>query len=124
LRGVLSNWADGSVGTPIIPGQRAPFHLNAGKLGDFRRWIQAKTPLASPLFASLSGLPPLLIQVGTSDLLLSDSERLAAAAAEAGVDVTLEVGEGLPHVYQLLLGTPEAADATERIGKFLRARVP
>ncbi len=82
-----------------------------------------RTPLASPLFASLAGLPPLLIQVGTADLLLSDSERLAAAAAEAGVDVTLEVGEGLPHVYQLLLGTPEAAAATERIGKFLRAWV-
>ncbi len=83
-----------------------------------------KTPLASPLFGSLSGLPPLLVQVGTADLLLSDSERLAAAATEAGVDVTLEIGEGLPHVYQLMLGTPEAADATERIGKFLRARVP
>jgi len=81
------------------------------------------TPLASPLFASLAGLPPLLIQVGTADLLLSDSERLAAAATEAGVDVTLEVGEGLPHVYQILLGTPEAAEATERIGKFLRTRV-
>jgi epsilon-lactone hydrolase len=83
-----------------------------------------KSPLASPLFAPLAGLPPLLIQVGTADLLLSDSERLAAAAADAGVDVTLEVGEGLPHVYQILLGTPEAAEATERIGKFLRARVP
>jgi len=82
-----------------------------------------KTPLASPLFASLSGLPPLLIQVGTADLLLSDSERLATAAAEAGVDVILEIGEGLPHVYQILLGTPEAAEATEQIGKFLRARV-
>jgi len=82
-----------------------------------------KTPLASPLFAQLAGLPPLLVQVGTADLLLSDSERLAAAAAEAGVDVTLEIGEGLPHVYQLMLGTPEAAEATERIGKFLRARV-
>ena len=63
------------------------------------------------------------VQVGTADLLLSDSERLAAAAAEAGVDVTLEIGEGLPHVYQLMLGTPEAAEATERIGKFLRTRV-
>ena len=82
-----------------------------------------KTPLASPLFASLAGLPPLLIQVGTADLLLSDSERLATAAAQAGVDVTLQIGEGLPHVYQLLLGTPEAAQATEQIGKFLRARV-
>ncbi len=82
-----------------------------------------KTPLASPLFASLAGLPPLLIQVGTADLLLSDSERLATAAAHAGVDVTLQIGEGLPHVYQLLLGTPEAAQATGQIGKFLRARV-
>jgi epsilon-lactone hydrolase len=90
---------------------------------DYLAGADPETPLASPLFASLSGLPPLLVQVGTADLLLSDSERLARAAAEAGVDVTLEVGEGLPHVYQLLLGTPEAAEATEQIGKFLRARV-
>jgi len=81
-----------------------------------------KTPLASPLFASLAGLPPLLVLVGTADLLLSDSERLAAAAAQAGVDVTLDVGEGLPHVYPIMLGTPEAAEATDQIGRFLRAR--
>jgi monoterpene epsilon-lactone hydrolase len=90
---------------------------------DYLAGADPETPLASPLFASLAGLPPLLIQVGSADLLLSDSERLAQAATRAGVDVTLEVGEGLPHVYQLLLGTPEAAEATERIGKFLRARV-
>jgi monoterpene epsilon-lactone hydrolase len=90
---------------------------------DYLAGTDPKTPLASPLFASMSGLSPLLVQVGTADLLLSDSERLAGAAAQARVDVTLEVGEGLPHVYQLLLGTPEAAEATERIGKFLRARV-
>ena len=91
---------------------------------DYLAGADPKTPLASPLFASLTGLPPLLIQVGTADLLLSDSERLATAATHAGVDVTLQIGEGLPHVYQLLLGTPEAAQATEQIGKFLRARVP
>ncbi len=90
---------------------------------DYLAGADPKTPLASPLFASLSGLPPLLIQVGTADLLLSDSERLATAAAQAGVDVALEIGEGLPHVYQLLLGTPEAAEATEQTGTFLRARV-
>jgi len=91
---------------------------------DYLAGADPKTPLASPLFASLSGLPPLLVLVGTADLLLSDSERLAAAATEAGVDVTLEIGEGLPHVYPIMLGTPEAAEATEQIGKFLRARVP
>jgi monoterpene epsilon-lactone hydrolase len=90
---------------------------------DYLAGADPKTPLASPLFAALSGLTPLLIQVGTADLLLSDSERLAAAAAEAGVDVTLEIGEGLPHVYPILLGTPEAAEATEQTGEFLRARV-
>ena len=90
---------------------------------DYLAGADPRTALASPLFASLSGLPPLLVQVGTADLLFSDSERLATKAAEAGVDVTLEIGEGLPHVYQLLLGTPEAAEATEEIGKFLRARV-
>ena len=63
---------------------------------DYLAGADPKTPLASPLFAALAGLPPLLIQVGTADLLLSDSERLAAAAAQAGVDVTLEIGEGLP----------------------------
>jgi len=91
---------------------------------DYLAGADPKTPLASPLFASLTGLPPLLIQEGTADVLLSDSERLATAAAQAGVDVTLQIGEGLPHVYQLLLGTPEAAQATEQAGKFLRARVP
>jgi epsilon-lactone hydrolase len=90
---------------------------------DYLAGADPKTPLASPLFASLAGLPPLLIQVGTADLLLSDSERLAAAAAGAGVDVTLEIGEGLPHVYPIMLGTPEAAEATEQTGKFLRAQV-
>jgi epsilon-lactone hydrolase len=90
---------------------------------DYLAGADPETPLASPLFASLSGLPPLLIQVGTADLLLSDSERLAAAAADAGVDVTLDIGEGLPHVYPIMLGTPEAAQATEQTAKFLRARV-
>ena len=102
------------ISTPAMLGQFASGYL-AG--------ADPRTPLASPLFASLAGLPPLLVQVGTADLLLSDSERLATAAAGAGVDVILEVGEGLPHVYQLLLGTPEAAEATGQIGKFLRTRV-
>jgi monoterpene epsilon-lactone hydrolase len=91
---------------------------------DYLAGADPKTPLASPLFASLAGLPPLLVQAGTADLLFSDSERLAAAAAQAGVDVTLQIGQGLPHVYQTMVSTPEAAEATDRIGKFLRARVP
>ena len=97
-----------SILTPALLGQFS---------SDYLAGADPTTPLASPLFASLAGL------VGTADLLLSDSERLATAAAKAGVDVTLEVGEGLPHVYQSTLGTPEAAAATEQIGTFLRSRV-
>src|ERR1700723_2933631 len=89
---------------------------------DYLAGAEPKTPLASPLFGSLSGLPPLLLQVGPAAVLLRDSQRLPGAAAQAGVDVILEIGEGLPHVYPLLLGTPEAAEATEQTGKFLRAR--
>jgi epsilon-lactone hydrolase len=88
---------------------------------DYLAGADPKTPLASPLFAALAGLPPLLVLVGTADLLLSDSERLATAAAGAGIDVTLQISEGLPHVYPIMLGTPEAAEATDQIGKFLRA---
>jgi hypothetical protein len=47
-----------------------------------------------------------------------------AAATKAGVDVTLHVGDGLPHVYPIMAGTPEAAQATDQTGTFLRARVP
>jgi acetyl esterase/lipase len=110
-------------GRPPLASRGAPGPARAarGRLG--AGLVDPKTPLASPLFASLAGLPPLLIQVGPADLLLSDSERLATKATEAGGDVTLKIGEGLPHVYQLLLSTPEAAQATEQAGTFLRARV-
>jgi epsilon-lactone hydrolase len=80
---------------------------------------------ASPLFGSHAGLPPLLIQVGGAEVLLSDSERLARSAADDGVDVTLDVAEELPHVYHGALDTPEAAAAMRQIADFtLRVALP
>jgi monoterpene epsilon-lactone hydrolase len=61
----------------------------------------------------------MLVQVGSAELLLSDSERAAKSAAAAGVDVILHLGDGLPHVYQSALGTPEAAAATRQIADFI-----
>ena len=61
----------------------------------------ARMPLASPLYADLHGLPPLLIHVGEDETLLDDSVRLAARAREAGVAVELKVWPGVPHVWQL-----------------------
>lgn len=77
-----------------------------------------KDPAASPLFGSQAGLPPLLVQVGSAELLLSDSERLASEAAAAGVDVRLHIADGLPHVYQGALSTPETAGAIRQIADF------
>lgn len=77
-----------------------------------------RSPTASPLFASQAGLSPLLVQVGGAEVLLSDSERLAEAAAKVGVDVTLHVAEGLPHVYHGALEAPETAEAIQQIVEF------
>jgi monoterpene epsilon-lactone hydrolase len=79
-----------------------------------------RDPIASPLFASQVGLPPLLIQVGSAEILLSDSERLASAAAMGSVEVTLDVAEALPHVYHCVLDAPETIRAIEQIADFAR----
>ena len=79
-----------------------------------------RNPLAAPLHGDLTALPPLLIQVGTREILLSDSTRVAERAVRAGVDVTLEVEEGLIHVWQMLPELPEARVSIERIGRFIR----
>jgi acetyl esterase/lipase len=82
-------------------------------------------PLVSPLYADLSGLPPMLIQVGTSEVLLSDSTRLAERAEEAAVDVTLEPWEEMIHVWHFFaFMLPEGQQAIERIGEYVRAKVP
>ncbi|WP_326949202.1 alpha/beta hydrolase [Amycolatopsis sp. NBC_01307] len=93
--------------------------IAAGYLGE----ADPRAPQASPLFGDFTGLPPLLVQAGTAEVLLSDSERLAETAAAAGVDVTLTIGEGLPHVYPIMAGTPEAAEATREIAAFLGKHV-
>ncbi len=77
-------------------------------------------PLISPVYADLSGLSPMLIQVGTREVLLSDSVRLARLARLAGVDVTLDVWEGMWHVWQDHPTLPEADLATREIGEFFR----
>jgi acetyl esterase/lipase len=79
-----------------------------------------RDPAASPLLGSQADLPPLLIQAGGAEVLLSDSESLAKAAADAGVSVTLQIADGLPHVYHGALDTPETAEAALQIAEFAR----
>jgi acetyl esterase/lipase len=88
----------------------------------YRGHVDPRDPLASPLFAELDGLPPLLMHVGTHELLLDDTLSFAAKARAAGVDVTLAVWPGLWHVFHTFVSLPEARQALDQIGGFARAR--
>ncbi len=107
---VFSPWVDlaftgASMKDPKIQDPLLTYEaLQAGAhmyLGD----VDARDPQASPLFGDLSGLPPLLIQVGTDERLLDDARRLADRAAGAGTRVRLETWEGMHHVFQI--NTPD-----------------
>ena len=80
-----------------------------------------RTPLASPLYADLRDIPPILIQVGSDELILSDATCLAERAEAAGADVTLEVWEGMQHEWHFAANIlPEARQAIDCIGEFIR----
>jgi acetyl esterase/lipase len=82
-------------------------------------------PLLSPcVHADLTGLPPMLLQAGTDEMLLDDATRMAERASSAGVDVILDITVGVPHVFQSFAGIlPEADDALDRAALLLTQRV-
>jgi acetyl esterase/lipase len=86
--------------------------------------VDRRSPTASPLFADLAGLPPLLVQVGAEELLLDDATRFAERAQDAGVDVTLEIWDDVFHVWHSFADLlPEARDALARIGAYVDQRL-
>ena len=88
---------------------------------DYLGGADASDPAVSPVYASLAGLPPLLIQAGSHEILLDDAIRLAARAANDDVAVTLDVVPGVPHVFQGFAGIlDEGQAALTRAGAFLR----
>jgi len=83
-----------------------------------------RAPLASPLYADLHGLPPLLIHVGADETLLDDSRRLAERAQRAGVKVELKVWPVVPHVWQLFQQwIPEGRSSLREAGMFFAREV-
>lgn len=81
--------------------------------------VDPRDPECSPLFADLTGLPPLYVQVGSTERLLDDSIRLADAARSHGVSVAVEVWRDMPHVFQVF-DFKEAARARQQIARFFR----
>ena len=83
-----------------------------------------KTPLASPLYADLRGLPPLLVHVGSEEVLLDDARQLAAEARVVGVEATLAVWPEMVHVWHWFLGMlDEAQTAVDEIGAFVKGKI-
>ena len=81
-------------------------------------------PLISPIHADLSGLPPMLVQVGGAEVLFDDSVRLVDRARACGVDARLDAWEGMIHVWQFFAGLiPEGQKAIDQLGAFLRERL-
>lgn len=79
-----------------------------------------ETPLASPLYAELGGLPPFLVLVGTDEGLHDDSVRLVDKIRNSGGDATLEIGQSMIHIWPLFNFLPEAAPAVQLMGAFLK----
>jgi monoterpene epsilon-lactone hydrolase len=98
--------------------------LLQARIPDYTAGQDAALGLISPVFADLSGLPPLIIQAGTHEVLLDDAVRLAQQAATADVEVTLDITPGVPHVFQAYSSIlDEAAAALDRAGQFLSAHL-
>jgi monoterpene epsilon-lactone hydrolase len=101
----------------------APAGLRA-RVPDYLGAADASDPHISPIYGDLSGLPPLLIQVGSHEILLSDALRLAERAALCDVQITLEVTAGVPHVFQGFVGLlDEAGAALDRAADFVKTSI-
>ncbi len=91
----------------------------------YLRGADPRAPLASPYFGDLRGLPALLIQIGSHELLLSDATRFVEKAMQAGVDATLEVWPQMQHEWQFAAKfLPEGKRAILKIGAFVEAALP
>lgn len=130
-----SPWVDLSPSGVLGPAPGAPPGPDGEEVVISRDWLDrcarsylgradGRHPLASPLLADLGRLPPMLVQVGTAELLLPDARRLAQSARAAGAEVDLVEVRGAIHLWMVLVpGAPESALAFERAGAFLRARL-
>jgi acetyl esterase/lipase len=125
---LLSPWTDLTFSGPSARSreERDPV-LSLASGWNMREYAGAQPldhPLISPVFADLRGLPSMLIQVGTEEILYDDSTRLAENARKAGIDATIEIWEGMWHVFQAAAPyLHEAQKAIDAIGIYIRNHV-
>jgi acetyl esterase/lipase len=126
---VMSPYADLTLAGTTMETKRAADPLLSrenlqARIPDYTSGQDAALGLISPVFADLSGLPPLIVQAGSHEVLLDDAVRLARQAATADVEVTLDITPGVPHVFQAYYPIlDEAAAALDRAGRLLSAHL-
>jgi epsilon-lactone hydrolase len=125
----LSPWTDLALtGTSITQNARRDLTLMPERAATFARHYltdaDPRHPYASPLYGDVRGLPPILIQVGSDEILRDDSVRMAEKLRAAGTPVELQIGHRMHHVWQLYARVlPEGRAAVARIGAFLERRL-
>ena len=124
----MSPWMDlAGTGRSLLELDEADPWLSAGMISPAAKGYAGDTPLdhplVSPLYADLRGLPPVLVHVGTDEILLDDAVRFVAAAREHGIEADLGRFRGLWHVFQAFPGVPESRDSLREIGAFVRRHI-
>ncbi len=125
----FSPWTDLMLtGASIRRNARADPLLPAERIRDLRDMYLAGAdpadPLASPLFGTFAHAPAILIKVGDNEILLDDSKRMAANLRDQGVEIRLEIGRNLPHVWPIFQGfLPEADKALDEVAAFINALI-
>ncbi len=121
----VSPWTDLSLCDVAMDSQADPLmklELNRSYAASYLGSADPRDPRASPVYADLSGMPPMQILVGSLEQIYRDSARLAAAARQQGVNVALDVTEGAPHVWPWFWPRSQAAaEGVERMGSFMHA---
>lgn len=125
----LSPWTDlANTGTSIKTKAPEDPILQPWELHEYaQRYLNgsdARNSLASPLYGSFKGFPPLLIHVGGAEILLDDSTRVSRSAVDAGVDVTFKLEPEMIHVWHFFAGViPEGAAALQEVGDYIKNRI-
>jgi epsilon-lactone hydrolase len=127
---LFSPWTDlAATGQSAIDNnEKDPLIYRSGMAGLASHYLgttPATHPLASPLYADLTGLPPLAVQASATEILLDDSRRVIANALQAGVPATLQLWPNTPHGWQVFAPIlPEGSSALRDAAAFIRARLP
>ncbi len=129
----LSAWADLAAGPeelsafglddPTIPDNTVAITASQEWAALYAADADRQDPQVSPVFGDYEGICPLLLQAGSVEMICRDTERVAARARDAGVEVVEEIWDDMFHVWQAFAPMlPEAQDAIEHIGKWIRER--